>query len=172
MDFTFKGLSGLTNIKYLAHSNHSENYLLLHSVFSIFRFPVLILSPLTVTFFLYFFLVVYIGLPQRLSDEEYACNTGDARDWIWSLSQEDNPGEGKGNLLQYSCLGISMDRGDWWLKSVGLQRIRHVWAWAHIGIRLCICFSLVCVSTRLDMEFLGHRMILNSEDIAPWTSAI
>ena len=25
-----------------------------------------------------------------------------------------SPGEGKGNLLQYSCLGKPMDRGDWW----------------------------------------------------------
>ena len=31
--------------------------------------------------------------------------------WIQSLSQEDPPGEGNGNLLQYSCLGNPMDRG-------------------------------------------------------------
>ena len=27
------------------------------------------------------------------------------------------PGEGNGNLLQYSCLGTSMDRGAWWANS-------------------------------------------------------
>jgi len=30
------------------------------------------------------------------------------------LSQEDSPGEGNGNLLQYSCLENSMDREAWW----------------------------------------------------------
>ena len=27
---------------------------------------------------------------------------------------ERSPGEGNGNLLQYSCLGNPMDRGAWW----------------------------------------------------------
>ena len=31
--------------------------------------------------------------------------------WIQSLGGED--GEGNGNSLQYSCLEISMDRGNW-----------------------------------------------------------
>ena len=30
-----------------------------------------------------------------------------------SLSQEDSPGEGNGNLFQYSCLENPMDRGAW-----------------------------------------------------------
>ena len=34
---------------------------------------------------------------------------------------EDSLGEGNGNLLQYSCLKDSMDRGAWWLKSTGSQ---------------------------------------------------
>ena len=33
---------------------------------------------------------------------------------LLSLSQEDSPGEGNGNPLQYSCLEDSMDRGTWW----------------------------------------------------------
>ena len=35
-------------------------------------------------------------------------NAGDVRD-TGSI-----PGVGNGNLLQYSCLGNSMDRGAWW----------------------------------------------------------
>ena len=35
------------------------------------------------------------------------------------------PREGNGNPLQYSCLENSMDRGAWWAKSIGLQRVRH-----------------------------------------------
>ena len=34
--------------------------------------------------------------------------------WVQSLSQEDSPGEGNGNPLQYSCLGNPMDRRAWW----------------------------------------------------------
>ena len=36
-----------------------------------------------------------------------------------------SPGEGNGNLLQYSCLGNSMDRGAGGLQSMGLQRVGH-----------------------------------------------
>ena len=32
---------------------------------------------------------------------------------VQSLGQEDSPGEGNGNPLQYSCLGNSMGRGAW-----------------------------------------------------------
>ena len=32
---------------------------------------------------------------------------------VRSLSQEDSPGEGNGNPLQYSCLENPMDRGAW-----------------------------------------------------------
>ena len=33
--------------------------------------------------------------------------------WVQSLGWEDFSGEGSGNLLQYSCLENSMDRGVW-----------------------------------------------------------
>ena len=33
--------------------------------------------------------------------------------WVWSLGQEDPPGEGNCNPLQYSCLENPMDRGAW-----------------------------------------------------------
>ena len=33
--------------------------------------------------------------------------------WVRSLGQEDSPGVGNGNLLQYSCLEIPTDRGGW-----------------------------------------------------------
>ena len=39
-------------------------------------------------------------------------------------SHNNNPGEGNGNLLQYSCLGNPMDRGAWWaIQSMGLQEL-------------------------------------------------
>ena len=42
--------------------------------------------------------------------------------WVLSLGQEDSPGEGNGNPLQYSCLEDSMDRGAWWATVLGLSK--------------------------------------------------
>ena len=36
-----------------------------------------------------------------------------------------SPGGGSGNLLQYSCLGNSMDRGAWRVTVDGVARVRH-----------------------------------------------
>ena len=42
---------------------------------------------------------------------------------VQSLSQQDPPGGGNGNPLQYSCLENPMDREAW-----QLQRVRHDWS--------------------------------------------
>ena len=42
-----------------------------------------------------------------------------------------DPGEGKGNLLQYSSLENPKDREAQWLQSMGLQWVRHDWGLAH-----------------------------------------
>ena len=54
-----------------------------------------------------------LGLPQWLSDKEFACNAGDTGDLgsIHGLGRY--PGAGHGNPLQYSCLENPMDRGAW-----------------------------------------------------------
>ena len=44
--------------------------------------------------------------------------------WVQSLGQEDPPGEGHGNPLQYSYLKNSMDRGDWWAAVHGVTKSR------------------------------------------------
>ena len=40
------------------------------------------------------------------------------------LGQEDSPGKGNGNSLQYSCLGYPMDRGAWWARIHGVTKTR------------------------------------------------
>ena len=41
---------------------------------------------------------------------------------VESLCQEDTPGEGNGNPLQYSCLGNPMDTGVWWATVRGVAK--------------------------------------------------
>ena len=41
---------------------------------------------------------------------------------VQSLGQEDSPGEGNGNSLQYFCLENSMDRGTWWAVVHGVTK--------------------------------------------------
>ena len=57
--------------------------------------------------------------------KESACNAGN----LGSIPEFGrSPGEGSGNPLRYSFLGIPMDRGIWPAQSMGSQRIRHNWA--------------------------------------------
>ena len=57
----------------------------------------------------YFILSTFIDrLPWRLSDKESICNAGETG---LIPGPGRSPGEGDGNLLQYSCLRNPMDRG-------------------------------------------------------------
>ena len=51
------------------------------------------------------------GLTWWLSDEEPACNAGDAGDVGLIPGSGRSPGEGNGNPLQDQCLGNPTDRG-------------------------------------------------------------
>ena len=60
-----------------------------------------------------------MGFPGGSDGKESACNAGDPG----SIPGEGRfPGEGNGNLLQYSCLENSMDRGAWWAKVHGVTK--------------------------------------------------
>ena len=63
---------------------------------------------------------VYI-YPRWLSSKKSVCNAGDAPDSGSIPGLGRSPGAGNGNPLQDSCLENSMDRGAWWLQSVGMQ---------------------------------------------------
>ena len=49
-----------------------------------------------------------MGFPGGSDSKESACNTGDR---VSIPGSGRSPGEGNGNLLQYSCLGNPMNRG-------------------------------------------------------------
>ena len=56
-----------------------------------------------------------MDFPSGASAKESAnqCNAEDTRDASSIPESGRSPGEGRGNLLQYSCLENSMDRGAW-----------------------------------------------------------
>ena len=51
--------------------------------------------------------------PDGFADKESACSTGDTGDVGSTPGSGRSTGEGNGNLLQYSCLENSLDRGAW-----------------------------------------------------------
>ena len=58
--------------------------------------------------------------------KESACNAGDMGGVALIPGSGRSPGEGNGNLLQYSCLENSMDRGAWQgYNPWGSQRVGH-----------------------------------------------
>ena len=64
-------------------------------------------------------LLFRLSFPDGSDSKESACNVGDLG-LILGLGR--SPGEGNGHLLQYSCLGNSMDRGDWWATVHGVSK--------------------------------------------------
>ena len=54
-----------------------------------------------------------VGLPRWLSGKESACRYRRSRRGKFNPWVRKVPGEGNGNLLQYSCLENSTDRGTW-----------------------------------------------------------
>ena len=66
-----------------------------------------------------------LGFPDGSEGQEWACNAGDTRDMVSVPESGRSPGEGNGNLLQYSFLGNPMDRRAWWATVHGVARVRH-----------------------------------------------
>ena len=85
-------------------------------------------------------------------------NAGDARE-VSVLGLGRSPGEGNGNLLQYSCLENPMERGAWWATVHGITKSRtqlsmcvHACTYTHrhseIGLLFSILFVLLIISRR------------------------
>ena len=87
--------------------------------------------------------------------------------WIQFLGQEDSPGEGNGNPLQYSCLENPMDGGAWWAT---VHRVAKSWTWlsnitslhidndlfSHLLSSLLFTFSFVFLSSLTDIKDFFH----------------
>ena len=62
------------------------------------------------------------GFPGGTVVKNSPANTGDARDPSLILGGEEHLELRNGNLLWYSCLGNSMDRGAWWAAIHGVTK--------------------------------------------------
>ena len=70
------------------------------------------------------FLVVWLsaGVPGGTVLKNPPVSAGNTRDTSWILRSRKSPGKGKGNPLQYSCLGNPMDRRAWWVTVHGISK--------------------------------------------------
>ena len=74
----------------------------------------------------------FTHLPGSSVGKASACTVGD----LGSISGSgSSPGKGNGNPLQYSCLGIPMDRGTCQAMIHGISRVKH---------NLALSFLLAC----------------------------
>ena len=75
-----------------------------------------------------------------LGAENPPAGTGDTRDVSSVPGLGRSPGGGDGNLLQYSCLENSTDRGTWWatIHGVAMDTTEHTWI---LGFRRQMQFS-------------------------------
>ena len=62
------------------------------------------------------------GVPCWLSGKEFVCNADDSGEVDSIPGSGRSPGEGNGNLLQYSCLGNPIERGAWWATVYGVRK--------------------------------------------------
>ena len=65
-----------------------------------------------------------VRLPRWLVVKKPSANAGAAGDAGSVPGLGRFPGEGNGNLLQFSCLGNPMDRGAWWATVHGVASSR------------------------------------------------
>ena len=96
---------------------------------------------------IYDFLNCLCGLPRWHSGEKknLPANAGE----VGSISGSGRfPEIGNGNLLQYSCLENSMDRGAWRLQSIGLQRVGYDWETKNLRIRIS---NILCYHTQKSL---------------------
>ena len=97
-------------------------------------------------------------------------NAGNAGDWGSFPGSRRSPGEGNGNLLQYSCLGNPMSREAWWTADHRVSKSQTQlsdWActqWERIFVLLFVCFGFFFFflpEKLLEKRFqtLGEKML-------------
>ena len=109
---------------------------------------------------------VYVGFPGGSDSKESTCNAGDSG---LIPGSRRSPGEGNGNLLQYSCLGNPMIEEPGGLQSMGspsfaesdrTEQLTH-----YTTHSLCTTDSLFCTpktNTTLSINYIPIKVFLKS----------
>ena len=118
----------------------------------------------------------FAGLPRWRRSKESACQTQEMQ--VRSLSWEDPPGEGNGNLIQCSCLGNPMDGGGWWIIVHGVTESNRTEQWsihcssfASPGNQTCcswLCWTMTLQRPR-DPRTWSQQSLGTGTAWAPWT---
>ena len=98
-------------------------------------------------------------------------NAGNIRDMGSMSGLERSPGEGNGNLLHYSCLENSMDRGAWWVTTHGVAKSQtqlsahthtHHAYWVLCLKNFMDIFLCQYILTELNFQFFPPNMLIAS----------
>ena len=81
-----------------------------------------------------------------------SAKVGDIRDVGSVPGLRRSPGEGNGNLLQYSCLEHPMDRGAW---QATVHRVTKIWTQQK---KISPGISLEGMMLKLKLQYFGHLM--------------
>ena len=101
----------------------------------------------------YFAYIYQRGFPVGASSKNPPANAGDMRCNLIPGSGG-SPGEGQGNLLQYSCLENPMDRGAWWSALHRSKRVEHNWSdltYMYIFTKQKHCFQGLDLNKKNDV---------------------
>ena len=75
--------------------------------------------------------------------------------WVWSLGQEDSPGEENDCPLQYSCLENPMDRGAW---EATVRRVAR--SQTRLSVSFTFCLGIVeCGATNLFISLFLYLLL-------------
>ena len=107
---------------------------------------------------IYIYLSIY-WLPRWHSGKEPACQCRRHRFNSRHRSGR-SPGERNGYSLQYSCLENSMDRGAWWLQSIGLRRVGNNWETRHTHTHMHVCAH---THTHIHMQWNTTQLLKMNE---------
>ena len=91
------------------------------------------------------YLSLSVGLPRWINWKNPLASAGDTGDTGLIPGLGRSPGVGNGNLLQYSCLENSINRGAGVLQSMGSQRVRHDWGTGHIDWQIYTYSGLLLI---------------------------
>ena len=92
----------------------------------------------------------WLAFPGGSDGKESAWSSGDLGSFPGS---EWSPWEGNGNLLQYSCLENSKDRGAWWATVPRIKRIRHNWGINTFNTYYLLLIIFILLENISDIQF-------------------